>query len=176
MPDFFKKNQYYEKKIASFAESSHARLSHQPPLATCQLKNKVSSRYKWLPVKFFSFASVGLIGVVVHLFFLTLLHQWLMVNFITSQATATFIAMTNNYFLNNITTFKSQRRSGKQHFTGLLSFYLACSVGALINLTCAKLLYQYHFNWAIAGLVACFSGALWNFVAALMFTWKQANN
>lgn len=172
MADFFKKNQYCEKKIVSFSESADTQLSYKT-ISTRQRKDKVPSHYAGLPVKFFSFASVGLLGVVVHLFFLTLLHQWLMISFIESQAAATFIAMTNNYFLNNITTFKNQRRSGKQHFAGLLSFYLACSVGALINLACANLLYQYHFNWAIAGLIACFSGALWNFCAAVMFTWRR---
>lgn len=153
MPDFLKK-QYGSKKI------THQTSKNQP----CYLQ---------LPVQFFSFASVGLIGTFVHLLFLALLHQWLLINFMLSQVAATFIAMTHNYFLNNHITFKNQRHSGRQQVVGLLSFYLSCSAGALINLTCANFLYNQHIYWAVAGILAGFSGALWNFFTARLFTWKQ---
>jgi dolichol-phosphate mannosyltransferase len=137
------------------------------------LKNKIITIHpSWLPRRFFTFATVGLVGTGVHLFFLALLHQGLLINFLTSQAVATFIAMTNNYFLNNLITFRNQRHFGKQQLVGLLSFYLSCSVGAIVNLECAHLLYQYHVNWAIAGVLAGFSGAICNFIAVTLFTWK----
>lgn len=138
-----------------------------------QKSNPAKVFLSWLPIRFFTFATVGLVGTGVHLLFLTLFHQWLLISFILSQAAATFIAMTNNYFLNNVITFKKQRHSGMQQFAGLFSFYLACSVGAMINLFCASFLYQYQLNWAIAGVLAGFSGSLWNFFASIKFTWKN---
>jgi dolichol-phosphate mannosyltransferase len=126
-------------------------------------------------IRFFLFASVGLIGTAVHLGVLALFHQWFFISFLISQAAATFIAMTHNYFLNNWLTFKQQRHQGKQQLKGLFSFYMSCSVGALVNLECANLLYQAQVNWALAGLLAGLSGVLCNFVAATLFTWKTYN-
>lgn len=122
--------------------------------------------------RFFLFATVGVSGAIVHLLSLALLYKWLLINFILSQAIATFLAMTSNYFLNNRTTFKQQRHYGQQQLAGLFSFYLSCSVGALINLQCAHFLYQYQLNWAAAGVLAGLSGALWNFGTASVLTWK----
>src|SRR5437870_8895109 len=93
-----------------------------------------------LPARFFLFAAVGITGVGVHLCVL-----WLVFaassNFLLSQALATWAAMTSNFFLNNIFTYGDQRLRGRAMWRGVLSFYAACSIGALINLAIAEWLF-----------------------------------
>jgi dolichol-phosphate mannosyltransferase len=42
--------------------------------------------------------------------------------------------MTSNFFLNNVFTYGDQRLRGRRMWRGLVSFYLACGMGAIINL------------------------------------------
>ena len=81
--------------------------------------------------------------------------------------------MTSNYFLNNSFTYRDQRIRGKKLFTGLLSFYLVCSVGALMNIGFANLLYEKSINWAIAGTAGALIGSIWNYALSSIFTWKK---
>ncbi|MGA8048857.1 MAG: GtrA family protein, partial [Burkholderiales bacterium] len=85
-----------------------------------------------LPARFFLFGAVGVTGVGVQLAVL-----WLIFHatgeFLFSQLLATSMAMTSNFFLNNIFTYGDQRLRGRRIWRGLLSFYAACGVGAFIN-------------------------------------------
>ena len=54
-----------------------------------------------MPAKFVIFALVGTLGVVVHLFVLTLVFKGLGFDFETGQIAATLVAMTSNFALNN---------------------------------------------------------------------------
>lgn len=128
---------------------------------------------KVIPVKFILFSLVGLTGVGVHLFVLTLFHLLLTTQFIWAQTIATYIAMTSNYFLNNSFTYRDQRIKGKKLITGLLNFYLVCSVGALINVEFADLLYQKNIHWVIAGTAGALIGSIWNYALSAIFTWKK---
>jgi dolichol-phosphate mannosyltransferase len=82
-------------------------------------------------VRFVLFVGVGMTGVVLHLLVLGLLHRLLDVGFLVAQACATLLAMTSNYFLNNVFTYHDQRLHGLALWRGLLTFYLACSIGAV---------------------------------------------
>jgi dolichol-phosphate mannosyltransferase len=123
-----------------------------------------------LPARFFLFAAVGVTGVAVHLAVL-----WLAFgathNFLGSQALATWAAMTSNFFLNNAFTYGDQRLRGARIWRGLVSFYVACGIGALINLALAEWLYLQSFAYWAAGLTGAVVAALWNFFTTASFTW-----
>ena len=131
--------------------------------------NKLSSL---IPRRFILFILVGLTGTTIHLVTLALFYQLLQYPFMTSQAVATYTAMTSNYLINNRTTFKDKRHSGKALITGLLSFYFICTIGALISIQFAQFLYIIPLNWALAGLLGGVSGSAFNYTFSSKFTWK----
>ena len=123
-----------------------------------------------LPARFFLFAAVGVTGVGVHLCVLWPLFA-LSGNFLLSQGLATWAAMTSNFFLNNVFTYGDQRLRGRLMWRGLLSFYAACGIGALINLAIAEWLFLKSLPYWIAGLGGAVIAALWNFFTTASFTW-----
>lgn len=125
------------------------------------------------PARFISFAAVGLSGVLVHLIVLGILHRIMDIEFILAQALATWVAMTSNYVLNNHFTFYDRRLRGKAFFKGLISFYLACSLGAIINVAVADMLFSKVVPWWLAGSIGAVVGAVWNYATTTTFTWKE---
>jgi dolichol-phosphate mannosyltransferase len=123
-----------------------------------------------LPARFFLFAAVGVIGLGVHLAVLWLLFA-ASGNFLISQAAATWAAMTSNFFLNNAFTYSDQRLRGRRMWRGLLSFYFACGIGALINVAVAEWLFLKSVVYWAAGLAGALVAALWNFFTTASFTW-----
>ena len=123
-----------------------------------------------LPARFFLFAAVGVTGVGLHLCVLWPLFA-LTGNFALSQAVATWAAMTSNFFLNNVFTYGDQRLRGRLMWRGLLSFYAACGIGALINLAIAEWLFLKSLPYWVAGLGGASIAALWNFFTTASFTW-----
>ena len=125
---------------------------------------------RFVPARFFLFAGVGVTGVGVHLCILWLLFA-ASGNFLFSQTVATWAAMTSNFFLNNVFTYGDQRLRGARIWRGLLSFYAACSVGALINIAIAEWLFLKSLPYWAAGLAGAMVAALWNFFTTASFTW-----
>jgi dolichol-phosphate mannosyltransferase len=123
-----------------------------------------------LPARFFLFGAVGVTGVGVHLAVLSLAFG-ASGNFLASQALATWAAMTSNFFLNNIFTYGDQRLRGARIWRGLLSFYVACGIGAFINLAVAEWLFLQALPYWAAGLAGALVAALWNFFTTASFTW-----
>ena len=124
-----------------------------------------------LPARFFLFGAVGITGVGVHLVVLSLVFRASGGNFLVSQGLATWAAMTSNFFLNNMFTYGDQRLRGTRIWRGLLSFYVACGIGALINLAVAEWLYLQSFAYWAAGLTGALVAALWNFFTTASVTW-----
>ena len=122
--------------------------------------------------KFISFVLVGFSGVFVQLLTLNLCHNVFKIDFLISQSIATFIAMTSNFFLNNQFTYRNQRLQGFQIIKGLFSFYLACSLGALINIQFADMLFESGLSWWFSGVSGAIVGAVWNYTMTKVFTWK----
>ena len=122
--------------------------------------------------QFVSFIAVGLSGLLVHMSILGVLHNSMMMDFAKAQIIAIVIAMTSNFFLNNQVTYKQQRLTGFAIITGLFSFYLACTLGALINWQFSKLLFESQFSWWLAGAAGAVVGAVWNYTMTRIFTWK----
>ena len=123
-----------------------------------------------LPARFFLFAAVGATGLAVHLAVL-----WFAFTatgaFLPSQLAATLVAMTSNFFLNNAFTYGDQRLGGRRLWRGLLSFYLACGLGAFINVAVAEWLFLKSAAYWAAGLAGALIAALWNFFTTASFTW-----
>jgi dolichol-phosphate mannosyltransferase len=123
-----------------------------------------------LPARFFLFAAVGVTGVAVHLVVL-----WLAFAatgaFLPSQIGATWVAMTSNFFLNNAFTYGDQRLRGRRLWRGLASFYVACGLGAFINVAVAEWLFLKSVAYWAAGMAGALIAALWNFFTTASFTW-----
>jgi dolichol-phosphate mannosyltransferase len=115
-----------------------------------------------VPVRFVSFLLVGASGVGVHLVALKLGLAILGIGFAAAQALATLVAMTSNFFLNNLLTYRDQRLTGLAALRGLLVFYVICAIGALSNIGVATWLYSNRPVWWLAGLLGSLVGAVWN--------------
>ena len=125
-----------------------------------------------VPPRFFLFALVGLSGVAVHMGVLKTLYSLLNTAFMTAQITATLVAMTSNYLLNNQITYADRKLKGKALLTGLISFYIACSIGAMINIAVAELLFSSGVVYWTAGLAGVLVSAIWNYSATSTYTWS----
>lgn len=126
-----------------------------------------------LPVRFISFSLVGGFGIFVHFLALTIAFQLMEVDFTLSQSVATLIAMTSNFFLNNLLTYRDMKLRGFGMLRGWLSFCMACSVGALANVGIAAFLFDHGFVWYLSALVGVVVGAVWNYAVTSLFTWKR---
>jgi dolichol-phosphate mannosyltransferase len=127
-----------------------------------------------VPVRFVMFVLVGLFGVIVHLAFLAAALQAGGLPFYWAQALATWSAMTVNFSLNNKLTYRDRQLRGGAFAKGLLSFWLACTIGAVINLRIAELIYEQGALWPIAGALGAVVGSVWNYGIASTFTWGRA--
>jgi dolichol-phosphate mannosyltransferase len=127
----------------------------------------------YVPARFVMFVLVGLFGVVVHLLVLGLAHRIFGIPFYYSQIIATFTAMTVNFNLNNLFTYRDRRLSGLSLIYGHLSFYLICSIGAIANFQIAEMLFELRVPWMVAGFVGAMISSVWNYGVSSTFTWKK---
>jgi dolichol-phosphate mannosyltransferase len=134
------------------------------------LMNKLSRGL--LPSSFLLFSLVGASGVLVHLALLWLTHETLGFNFTNSQITATLVAMTTNFLLNNELTYADRRLRGSRFWIGLLSFYAVCSIGALANLSVAAWIYEANTDLWLAGLTGAAMSVVFNYSVTRVFTWR----
>ena len=125
-----------------------------------------------VPVRFFMFAIVGGLGIGVHFVILWFLHRSEAFAFGRAQAAATLGAMTCNFLLNNVFTYRDQRLQGWRMLVGLMSFYAVCSVGAVANVGVGSFLFQRQYSWWMSGAAGAIVGAIWNFAATRTFTWR----
>jgi dolichol-phosphate mannosyltransferase len=126
-----------------------------------------------LPTRFALFVLVGSLGLLVHLGILGMLYTRLGVGFAVSQVTATAVAMTFNFILNNIVTFRDRRLRGWRIATGLLTFYAACSLGAFINVAFARSLLRVGVPWYLAGIAGIAISSVWNYGVNTILTWRR---
>ena len=126
-----------------------------------------------VPVRFIAFSLIGCVGVIVHLLVLTLVYRAIGVSFIGGQTLATLMAMTSNFFLNNVFTYRDMRLHGWGLIRGWFSFILACSLGALANVGIATYLFELQTFWMSSAVAGVLVGAVWNYVATAFFTWRK---
>lgn len=127
-----------------------------------------------IPARFMLFALVGGLGVFVHMAVLFSLHKGMGTSFLIGQTTAVVVAMSYNYFLNNILTFRDVRLKGWAFLKGWLIFMAVCGLGAIANVGVASYLFaQGYVMWTLSALAGIVVGAVWNYVMASRFTWGQ---
>ena len=130
---------------------------------------------RWIPIRFVAFVLVGSFGVLVHIAVLATAFRWLALDFAVSQALGTYTAMTVNYFVNNQFTYRDMRLRGFAMLRGLLSFVAICTVGAVVNVQVAKVLFEHGVTWLLAGLLGAVVGSVWNYGVSSTLTWRVRN-
>jgi dolichol-phosphate mannosyltransferase len=126
-----------------------------------------------VPARFVLFAAVGVSGLLVHFAVLSLLFRGMGTDFAVAQAAPTVVAMTSNYALNNILTYRDSRRRGLRFLTGLLSFYLVCGLGAVANVGVANVAFANQHAWWLSAFAGVLVGTVWNYAITSVFTWGK---
>ncbi|WP_139556186.1 glycosyltransferase family 2 protein [Methylotetracoccus oryzae] len=129
---------------------------------------------RFIPVRFVVFMMVGGLGVFVHLAVLTSMFKLAGSSFLSGQSVATLVAMTFNFIVNNVFTYRDRRLSGWGWLWGWITFVLACSVGALANVGIATYLFQEEKAfWVLSAIAGIVVGAVWNYAVTSIYTWKS---
>jgi dolichol-phosphate mannosyltransferase len=123
--------------------------------------------------RFVLFCLVGVTGIGIHLSILAALLSAGLVSFGTAQIVATIGAISWNFLLNNLFTYRDQRLTGWRSLTGLVRFQLICGVGAISNVGIATWIHNYESRWWMAGLGGALIGTVWNFAVSAAFIWRQ---
>jgi len=126
-----------------------------------------------VPVRFLSFALVGGLGVFVHFAILTALFKGAGSTFSQAQTTATIVAITSNFLLNNMFTYRDQRLKGWGLLRGWITFNLVCAFGAAANIGVADWLFTHRSYWALSALAGIAVSVVWNYVMSGFFTWRK---
>jgi dolichol-phosphate mannosyltransferase len=127
-----------------------------------------------VPIRFIAFSLVGGLGLVVHLIVLSAMFKGAGTSFLWAQTGATMVAMTSNYVLNNVLTYRDMRLRGWAFVRGWFSFVLACSVGALANVGIADYLFHKQGSfWVSSAIAGVLVGAVWNYAVTAVYTWKK---
>lgn len=128
---------------------------------------------RWVPIRFIAFSLVGLLGLGVHLAALGVLFRLWGLEFLTAQGIATLVAMTGNFALNNLLTYRDMRLRGLALVRGWATFVLACSIGALANVGIASWLFEHRGGWIASAIAGVLVGAVWNYAVTAVYTWRK---
>jgi dolichol-phosphate mannosyltransferase len=132
---------------------------------------------RFVPIRFIPFALIGGVGVFVHLAVLWLVFLGLGESFVAGQSAAALVAMTTNFFMNNVLTYRDRRLRGWGLLRGWVSFTLACSVGAVANVGIATYLFESDvmggIGWVLSALAGIVVGAVWNYAVTSVYTWSR---
>jgi dolichol-phosphate mannosyltransferase len=111
--------------------------------------------------------------VGVHLAAMSLLFKVGQLPFIVAHSIAMLAAMTSNFALNNVLTYRDLRLRGWGWLRGWLSFVLACSVGGLANIGVASHVFESDTTWIAASLAGTAVAAVWNYALTSTYTWRR---
>ena len=161
LPSSFHERRHGESKLDSKVALDFA------ALLTAKLTDDAIS------ARFLLFCLVGLSGLAVHLLTLSVATQLAAIAFGAAQTLATVTAITWNFVLNNMFTYRDQRLTGWRFVTGLIRFLVICAIGAISNVGIATWIYGYDSKWWLAGLGGALIGTVWNFVVSAAFVWRQ---
>ncbi|HUO11490.1 MAG TPA: glycosyltransferase family 2 protein [Caulobacteraceae bacterium] len=123
-----------------------------------------------IPPRALMFFMVGASGVAVQLGVLRAM-LGLGLAFAAAQAIGALTAMTSNYLINNVFTYRDRRLRGASLLVGYLKFCLLCSVGLVANVAVADLIHRQVAIWWLAGAGGAVFGALWNYATTAMAVW-----
>lgn len=134
------------------------------------LADKLLGRF--IPPRLALFGLVGAFGLAIHLATLSLgLHAG--ISFLNAQTIAVLTAMTTNFTLNNLLTYRDRQLKGWAFARGLLSFYVICSLGAVANVGVGTFVFAQEPIWWLAGVAGAIVGAVWNYTVSAFFTWNR---
>ncbi len=127
-----------------------------------------------VPVRFLMFLAVGASGIVVHLAALKIALHVFLTTFAWGELSASFVAMTWNFVLNNQLTYRDRRLTGFRFVWGLFTFYLVCSLGTIANMGVATGLFDMVETgpW-IAGFAGAVMSAVFNYTVSAVLTWRK---
>ena len=129
---------------------------------------------KIIPTRFALFGTVGGLGVVVHMMVLASLYRTGIASFTVATSIATVCAMTFNFWLNNLLTYRDQQISGAEAlFFGWVKFCGACAIGAFANVAVASLLQSHGFVWWGSALAGVVIASVWNYALSSRFVWGR---
>ena len=126
-----------------------------------------------IPLRFAVFSLVGATGVLTYLACLAALLRGFHVPFLTAQIVATYAAMTENFFMNNLITYRDRSLRGIRLVSGVASFWMACSFGAWANVIFAHALLLAGRPWYFAGMAGIILSSVWNYSISNLFTWQM---
>ncbi len=159
LPYTFRDRLYGESKLDSFVAWEYVML----------LSDKLIG---WLvPARLVMFAAVGATGIIVHMIALRI--AMMILGFPASQAIATVLAIISNYIINNVFTYRDRRLRGVKFFTGLLSFFAICGIGAVANVGVANIVFLQHYSWWLSALAGIAVGLVWNYACSSALTWRR---
>jgi dolichol-phosphate mannosyltransferase len=120
------------------------------------------------------FGLVGMSGVAVQELVLWLAHAQAFgpgLSFGYAQGLAAFTAMTSNFLVNNVITYRDKRLKGWRLLAGYSRFCALCSVGLVANVAVGSELNAHGLAWPLAGLAGAACGAVWNYVSTYLGVW-----
>lgn len=126
-----------------------------------------------LPVRFVLFSLSGLCGACVHLAVLWLTLSAFHRPFPSAQSAAILLAIAVNFFVNNLVTFRDRRRRGWGLLSGLVGFYVACSLGAFLNRALSLFCHSNGMSVWLAALTGLVVGGVWNYGITTVITWRS---
>lgn len=129
---------------------------------------------KIVPTRFALFGTVGGLGVFVHMGVLAALFRTGVTTFTLATAAATIVAMTFNFWLNNLLTYRDKKLTGPTAmFWGWLGFCLTSSVGAFANVAVSSYLQGHGWRWWAAALIGVVLASVWNYALSSKFVWGR---
>jgi dolichol-phosphate mannosyltransferase len=161
VPYTFRSRQHGESKLDSLVLWEYLQL----------ILDKAFGRY--IPARFMSFALVGGFGVFIHFTILTIMFMGVGASFDVSQAAASIVAISNNFFLNNALTYRDQRLKGRALFFGWVTFNLVCATGAAANIGVADWLFGRNTYWVLSAIAGVLVSVVWNYAMSSLFTWRR---
>ena len=162
VPYQFRNRQHGESKLDSLVLWEYFQL----------LLDKMFGRY--VPVRFITFGMVGSFGVLVHFTILTALFKGFGATFAIAQGAATFVAITNNFVLNNLLTYRDRRLQGWGLVRGWVTFNLVCATGAAANIGVADWLFERPTSWVLSAIAGIAISVVWNYAMSGIVTWRKA--
>ena len=126
-----------------------------------------------VPARFLMFVTVGTFGALLHLAILGTLLKYAGVVFYIGQTVAAVVAMTFNFTVNNLFTYRDKRLKGLTFAKGLAGFLAVCAIGAFVNVRIADFLFEHSIPWWAAGLLGAIVGSVWNYAVSSSLVWKR---
>ena len=127
---------------------------------------------RFVSTRLFLFLCVGGFGLFVHLAALRLALAG-GTSFMVGQTIAVAIAITFNFTLNNLVTYREQSLRSWRFLSGLLSFAGVSAVGAIANVGVGTYVFGVQPSWWLAGIAGAGVGAIWNYAVSSYIVWRK---